>query len=92
MKKIIETIKTFIANVTRPVRTSKWYCALNKIFRALFWMFVVGLIWHHNLMQILAIVAIVAYGYVSAHGMEKAKADAKAVAGKAITKVKDLSK
>jgi hypothetical protein len=55
-------------------------------------MFVVGLIWHHNLMQILAIVAIVAYGYVSAHGMEKAKADAKAVADKAITKVKDLSK
>ena len=92
IKKIFKAIGNFIGNVTMPVRKTKWYQALPKLVRLWMWNSVVGMVFYPHIFHVLTIIGIIAYGYVSAHGADKAKADAKAAADKAITKVKELSK
>lgn len=92
IKAIAKKIAKFFGNVTMPVRKTAWYQALPKLVRLWMWNSVIGMVIFPHIFHIFTIICIIAYGYVSAHGADKAKADAKAAADKAITKVKELSK
>ena len=92
IKAIAKKITKFFGNVTMPVRKTAWYQALPKLVRLWMWNSVIGMVIFPHIFHIFTIICIIAYGYVSAHGADKAKADAKAAADKAITKVKELSK
>ena len=93
IKKIFGAISNFIKNLIKPIRTAKWYQALGKTLRFFFWFFLIALPNNiTNVSFVAPVIAIVVYGYIKAHGADKAKADVKAAADKAITKGKEMSK
>lgn len=93
IKNLFKAISNFITNITKPIRVAKWYQALPRFVRFIFWIYVVGLPFAFQTIGYdVMLLSIVVFGYVKAHGADKAKADAKAAADKVLTKVKEMSK
>ena len=87
MDKTFQTIKNTVKKATAPICSAAWYKkGLPKFLKIYFWLCLVNLVlFTHTLGQVLWVGAIVAIGYVRAHGKDKAISDVK----KRVTKAKD---
>ena len=70
-------VKALAMRITTPIRRAKWYVALPKFFRRMFWgtLVFIPFSYYYATSMIMSLVGIIIYGHIRARGVDKTKED-----------------